>query len=483
MPPKRKSGNNLNAAREALAKLRKNQALPGAVEPPTAAVSEEPNEPPVHPAVAASPTADAPMLDGANTSTAVASSSASSALFEIASAPREIDEMPADAPKFVTAPLAGPSVASLPVDTAVWCRIDPVEVAAARAVLQVGIFDRSLASTLAAPDLPKLPRRPKDVVNAEEQDRRQAEFKRAYAAAKQEREAHAEQMAAREKQRAAELHRLRQQCLQRTSRIDLEERQRELEAVFPSRSFYKLKWDKPEELAALHLKHCCPPIDSPLWIRNSTRGWTHVPPPCFHHHQCETAACDRRRKLLGVARLAPHASAERCADWCKAEGWRDWTLLQIHRRAHGLPAPVLTCSRERCGCEAVTSAPPLKLRLPFELDSASDLSVDDYYYALAGRMNELAEKLEAQGVPVDREHVEQRLSEFRDRVDASDALFPCRHADISSYPFCYHRDMCLQCQVCTCIENGSPHSSPSLPRFAHLPLLPVCIVGEFELGR
>ena len=135
-----------------------------------------------------------------------------------------MDELPDGAPTLITAPLAGPSVASLPMDTAIWCSIDPAEVATARAELQAGIFNRSLPGKRSAPELPKYPRRPETVVNAEEHTRRQAEFERAHAAVKQARAEHAEHMAAREKQLAADLHRLRQHCLQVNSAIDLASR-------------------------------------------------------------------------------------------------------------------------------------------------------------------------------------------------------------------------------------------------------------------
>ena len=145
MPPKKKSGNNLSAARAALALLRQHQQQ--APPDPPASVSEEPKERRAPPAVASSPPA-----------TAIADSSASSALLEN---DELMDEPPGDAlaitATLTTAPIAGPSVAPPLMDTAVWCRTDPAEVAAARAELQSGIFDLSLASKLAAPKLPKFP--------------------------------------------------------------------------------------------------------------------------------------------------------------------------------------------------------------------------------------------------------------------------------------------------------------------------------------
>ena len=399
-----------------------------------------------------------------------------------------MDELPDGAPTLITAPLAGPSVASLPMDTAIWCSIDPAEVATARAELQAGIFNRSLPGKRSAPELPKYPRRPETVVNAEEHTRRQAEFERAHAAVKQARAEHAEHMAAREKQLAADLHRLRQHCLQVNSAIDLERRQEELEAVFPSKSFFNVRVQAPEDLADLHLKYCCPPIDSPLWTRSScgrTPGWTHTRPPSMHIAVGDpTAHCDRRRKLLGVARLAPHESAERwnaCPLPGTDSGWRDWTLLQIHRRTHGVPAPVLTCSRERCSCEAVMNAPPLKLQLPFKLGGQwTNVQVEDYWRELVDEMQQKAENLEAQGVPVDREHLQQLLSKFRDQAHTSDALFACGYTQLSSYPFCDFRASCLHCQVRR-LEHcflSTVHLSPAA---SHQHASPIINVGECQL--
>ena len=288
---------------------------------------------------------------------------------------------PVAAPPAAAPPAKAPA-APAPVDTGAWCRIDPAEVAAARTALQEGVFERSLAAKAPAPKLPKFPRRPEPVANVTEHARRQLDHERAHADVSRLRSEHAAQMAERATQRAAELHRLRQKCQAEASRrfYNLDWRLAELDAVFPGKYNAMFPLQQPDELKRLHLQYCCPPIDSPAW-RDRSISWRDLPLAWQHdhhgsRHQSATAACDRRRKLLGVERLAPHAAAEAAyggrftlqAGESEPAAWRDWLLLHIHWRVHGITSPPLTCTRDRCGCMAVTQAQPLKLPFSFPID-------------------------------------------------------------------------------------------------------------------
>ena len=328
------------------------------------------------------------------------------------------------------------------VDMGDWCSVDLAEVAAARAELQAGDFSHYWPSL--APELPKLPRRPEPVVDLDAHDRRQAEYQRIYAEVQSARAEHATRMVAREKQ----LHQLRQSCLERTRRWGLDRLQRELQAVFPSRSSpYS---EELENVANLHLKHCCPPIESPLWERCSGSEhffWCSLP-ECYEHHRtlagpnhpC-TADCDRRRKLLGVERLAPHAEAESDRRDASRSGrlrwpnryvngvlptspptWRDWTVLHIHARVRGATPPPLTCSQDRCGCRAVTHASPLQLTCAMALAASRSAGCFpaplggtlDSPEDVCGRLLKMQARLKAQGVPVDDGHLEQLLTRVRE---------------------------------------------------------------------
>jgi hypothetical protein len=225
---------------------------------------------------------------------------------------------------------------------------------------------------------------------------------------------------------AAELHRLEQDCLELVNDkfYNLEWREAELDAVFPHPSSWSVR--QPDKLRQLHLRHCCPPIDSALWRNPRDPAWHKLPLACLHHTlsgaNAATAECDRRRKLLGVERPAPHAAAEAAygggivrLTWvADPTAWRDWTLLHIHRRVFGLPTPTLTCTRDQhCSCAAVVNAPPLKLT-PRILDSRVNTGVVPSAQEQCRALLARADKLEAQGVPIDRAHRQQ----MRESLDA-----------------------------------------------------------------
>ena len=354
------------------------------------------------------------------------------------------------------------SSASTLVDTGAWCRIDPVEVAAARAALQEGVFDCSLAAKVAAPELPKFPRRPEPVVDPAEHARRQLEHECARAEVERLRAEHAEQMAERAAQRAAELHRLRQVCQSKASLVfyNLEWRQAELNAVFPSKFTADFVHRKPEELKRLHLQYCCPPVDSQAWRNPRSFEWNRLPPAYFHHHtgdtaQSATAECDRRRKLLGVERLGPHAAAEaayggsftRIPGMAEPAAWRDWVLLSVHRRVHGI-SPTLTCTRHRCGCEAVSRAPPLKLTVNM-LDNPNVPNVRRSDEELRRKLLAKAAELEAEGIPVDRVHLHQMCKLLADaaELEVEGVLVRIDHAAL-------HR-LCEQFRSCDMFALGA----------------------------
>ena len=74
--------------------------------------------------------------------------------------------------------------------------------------------------------------------------------------------------------------------------------------------------------------------------------------------------------------------------------------------------------------------------------------MDDVYYDAVNHMEQQADAFEAEGIPVDGDHLRQLLDDFRERLDAADALYACHQTCPSSYPFCGQRDSCLHCQVC-----------------------------------
>jgi hypothetical protein len=226
-------------------------------------------------------------------------------------------------------------------------------------------------------------------------------------------------MAERDKQRAAQLHQLTQKRLKLTNRTCHVAQMRELQAVFPARLF-QFGGGKSAEMVELHLRHCCPPLDSPTWESyGCLRTWGSLPQTRDHERDNlelrATAACDRRRKLLGVERLAPHACAELLlaakgrGSHFEAPGWLDWKLLQVYRRVQGISEPELTCSDKRCGCTAVTGAPPLKLQLDLNLYTTYTQSMVDQ---MCHAMRTWATRLEAQGVPIDHAHLTQLLVGF-----------------------------------------------------------------------
>ena len=330
---------------------------------------------------APSPIADVEMSGGCGAAAPVAAPPAAAPPASAASVASRPSIADADAGPVAPAANAAALGAPAPVDTGAWCRIDPAEVAAARTALQEGVFERSLAAKAPAPKLPKFPRRPEPVVDLTEHARRQLVHERAHADVARLRGEHAAQMAERATQRAAELHRLRQECQAEASRrfYNLDWRLAELDAVIPGKYGAMFPLQQPDELKRLHLQYCCPPIDSPAWRDRSISwrlplAWQHD--HCGSGHHSATAACDRRRKLLGVERLAPHAAAEAAyggrftlrAGHSEPAAWRDWLLLHIHWRVHGITSPPLTCTRDRCGCTAVTQAQPLKLPFSFPID-------------------------------------------------------------------------------------------------------------------
>ena len=127
------------------------------------------------------------------------------------------------------------------------------------------------ASTASMPELPKLPRRPGPVKDAEANAHRQTEHAESHAAAKREREAHAEQMAERHKQQQAAAQADREKWLQKHKQLVSDcvryERETYLPVAHVETNGQKLRTRRadsfmrrelavmvePEELAALRL--------------------------------------------------------------------------------------------------------------------------------------------------------------------------------------------------------------------------------------
>lgn len=332
------------------------------------------------------------------------------------------------------------------------------------------------ASTASMPELPKLPRRPGPVKDAEANAHRQTEHAESHAAAKREREAHAEQMAERHKQQQAAAQADREKWLQKHKQLVSDcvryERETYLPVAHVETNGQKLRTRRadsfmrrelavmvePEELAALrlpsfmdeshdpealarlrtaHIRHCMPP---------DPRNWT----PLLAHNEdvCSRLACARRRHILGASPLS--SSDDPDSD--------EQLRTRILHRVEQTSPPPFVCSETRCTCEAVTCAPPLTLERAltltslecFDRPSFEILSCGSYERDMETLRRHLAwwkARMRREGVAVDDASIERELAFWQER--SSLARAPCSHTRLifprsPSYPWDSNYPLCKQ---------------------------------------
>ena len=226
-------------------------------------------------------------------------------------------------------------------------------------------FQMTTPVTYDRPELPKLPRRPERVVDADKDEQRQTEYYVRRRQALEARDRHADDMARWRTLEDRYLHEqwglvgYRRKTPHQTPYYDIkchlgldyglddEDMRAELAALLHGRGVNawngsvdgNVPWLSGEQLKKEHARHCMPEFY--LWDRDAT--W-------FNGNLPGARACDERRRCIGRPGLEP------------APGSAEWRLLVINHRIYGLPPPMQCapeCTVVKCKCRAIVQAPPI----------------------------------------------------------------------------------------------------------------------------